>query len=324
MKHASLMRWSVLALLACSLLPGADAPPGTASWAGWRGKARHLLIVVIDGPRWTETWADPLIATQNIPHMANELARLGTRYTAFRNTGWTYTNCGHTALTTGYYEQIENQGNELPSHPSVFQLFRAATDHPAESTWVIASKDKLHILADTKDTAWKGRLVPRFDCGKPGGGYRDDVDTTAVVERTLTTDHPELMLVNLREPDSYGHAKDWKGYLRGIQTDDAAVARIWAAIQADPELKDRTDLFVTNDHGRHLDGHDVGFISHGDDCEGCRQISLLALGPDIAPGVVQTQTRNQIDLAATVAWLAGIDLPGSPGVVMHELVGQGQ
>jgi hypothetical protein len=318
-----LLAWSIV-LLAGPGLSAADVaadPAAPSAWAGWRGKARHLFIVVIDGPRWSETWADPAVAAKNIPHQWGELAAQGTRYTAFRNTGWTYTNCGHTALTTGFYEQIENQGNELPNHPSMFQLFRAATDHPAGSTWVVASKDKLKILADTKDKAWKGHLVPRFDCGNLGGGYRTDGATVAVVERVLASDHPELMLVNLREPDSSGHAKDWDGYLRGIAANDAAVARIWSVIQADAELHDRTDLFITNDHGRHLDGHGDGYISHGDDCEGCRHISLLALGPDIAAGQVRDQVRSQVDLAATVAWLAGIELPGSPGVVMHELVG---
>ena len=74
-------------------LVSAEIPPA------WGGKARHIIIAVIDGPRWSESWGDPLRA--NIPHQAKELLPQGTLYTNFRNSGWTYTTCGHTALTTG-------------------------------------------------------------------------------------------------------------------------------------------------------------------------------------------------------------------------------
>ena len=311
----------VLALAACGVVAGEEA------WPGWRGKARHVVIAVIDGPRWSETWGDPTFA--NIPHMARELAPLGTRYTRFRNTGWTYTNCGHTALTTGFYEHIENSGKQLPAHPSLFQYYRAATLRSAESTWVIASKDKLFILGNTTDPQWQGRLQPRIDCGLPAavvgtGGYREDVATMAVIEQVLVRDRPDLLLFNLKEPDAAGHAKDWPGYLAGIRRNDAFMARLWQLIQADPQLRDQTNLFITNDHGRHLDGHSDGYVSHGDACEGCRQISLLALGPDIPAGRVIDVPRNQTDLAVTIAWLAGISLPGSPGQRMDELLDRGQ
>lgn len=306
-------------LLLCALSVGmAEDTPAHA----WGGVARHLVIAVIDGPRWSETWG--AAEQPNIPHQARDLAPLGTRYTHFRNTGWTYTNCGHTAMTTGFYEQIENAGNQLPAHPSVFQYFRQATGLPAESTWVVTSKDKLYILADTDDVAWKGRLQPRTDCGKPAhgplGGYRDDHVTLEAAKTVLTTHHPALLLINFKEPDASGHAKNWEGYLQGIRDTDGYVFALWQHIQADPELHDRTDLFITNDHGRHLDGIGNGYISHGDDCEGCRQISLLAVGPDIAVGQVAEQQRNHLDLAVTVAHLAGVSLPGSPGQVMTEIL----
>jgi predicted AlkP superfamily pyrophosphatase or phosphodiesterase len=311
-----MFRFALLLVLVLPIVHAEEA------WAGWRGKARHVIVVVIDGPRWSETWGDPTYA--HIPVMARVLVPQGALYTDFRNTGWTYTNCGHTALTTGFYEPIDNNGNQLPANPSFFQRFRAAADQPAESCWVICSKDKLNILGDTADAQWKGRLTPSVDCGiqgrGPKGGYRNDADTIAVVEQVLGQHHPALMLINLRQPDSSGHGKDWPGYLKAIEDCDRMVGQLWRAIQADDQMRDSTDLFVTNDHGRHLDGHLDGFVSHGDDCEGCRHISLLAMGPDIAKGVVIPTKRRQIDLAATVAWLAGVDLPGSPGVVMDELV----
>ena len=202
----------LVALLLGSLAWAAEPLPVAPSPAAphvWGGKARHLFIAVIDGPRWSETWGEA--QRQYIPHQATELLPQSTLYTAFRNTGWTYTNCGHTALTTGFYEQIENSGKELPGHPSVFQYFRAATGLPAESTWVVTSKDKLFTLGNTTDQAWNGRLQPRTDCGVPAhgplGGYRDDHATLAVVQEVLRTQHPALLLINFKEPDASGHAR---------------------------------------------------------------------------------------------------------------------
>jgi hypothetical protein len=312
---------AVIHRLAMALLVVVSGLPAAESWPGWRGRAEHLVVVVIDGPRWSETWGEPTRA--HIPVQAKRILPLGGFCPDFANDGWTYTNCGHAAITTGFYEQIENQGNQLPAHVGLFQRFLAATGKPAESCWVITSKRKLHILGDSVDPAWNGKFTPRLDCGIPGipePGFRDDEATTIRVQEVLKTAHPALMLVNLRTPDSFGHAQDKAGYLEAIRLTDHLVGRIWATIQEDSVLRDRTNLFITNDHGRHLDGIKDGYISHGDACPGCRKISLLAVGPDIIPGAVSTKRRNQLDLAATWAWLAGIELPGTPGTVMHELL----
>lgn len=317
------MRYVAMLMLFATYGWSADEPAAQTSHV-WGGKARHNIIAVIDGPRWTESWGEPQRAY--IPQQATKLLPQGTLYTNFRNTGGTYTASGHTALTTGFYEHLENSGKQLPGHPSVFQYFRAATGAAAEAVWVITSKDKLFTLANTADPAWNGRLQPRSDCGVPArgplGGYRDDKATLKIVHEVLATHHPALMIINFKEPDASGHAKNWPGYLQGIRDTDAYVAAIWEQIQSDPVMKDRTNLFITNDHGRHLEGHLDGYISHGDDCAGCRQIALLALGPDIAAGRVITTERNQADLAVTVAHLVGVTLPGASGTLMTELLAQ--
>lgn len=304
------------------VLPLAHVVGAAETWPGWRGKARHLIIAVIDGPRWSETWGEA--GTPHIPVMALQLAPQGAIYMDFRNTGKTNTNCGHTALTTGVYEEIDNKGNEFPAHPSLLQRFRDVTGQPPESTWIVSAKDKLYILGDTKSPEWKGRNVPRVDAGKPAtgpfGGYRDDPETMDMALKVFTEHHPAFMIINLRQPDSSAHKKDWDGYLAGIVECDRQIGRLWAAIQADPQLRNQTDLFITNDHGRHLDGHADGYVNHSDDCEGCRHISLLAIGPDIPNGVTIATRRNQIDLAVTVAWLAGVDLPRSAGQRMDEVL----
>jgi arylsulfatase A-like enzyme len=116
-----------------------------------------------------------------------------------------------------------------------------------------------------------------------------------------------------------GHANNWKGYLAAIRDNDEKEWELWKFLQSDPFYKDKTAYFVTNDHGRHLDGVANGFIDHGDNCEGCRHIFLFAAGPDFKKNTVVDHKREQIDIAATTASLLGFTIPGSKGKLMSEL-----
>lgn len=284
-------------------------------------RATHVVILVLDGPRWTETWGEP--TRQYIPRMAKDLAPAGALWTDFANDGPTYTEAGHAAMTTGFYQEIDNHGGALPAHPSLLQKVVQAAAGRADAAWLITSKDKLATLTDSSDPAWRGQWPCRSDCGTGGrgvgAGYRGDAETGEHVLATLVRDHPRFMLVNFKQPDAAGHGGDWNGYLQGIRDGDAFAAKLWATIQADPALKDATDLFVTDDHGRHLDGHRDGYVSHGDSCVGCRHIMLFGLGPDLPAGAVFTGHRGLIDLAATVARILAVSLEGSSGHVLDEL-----
>jgi hypothetical protein len=280
-------------------------------------KTRHVIILVVDGPRYSETWGDP--SHQYIPHMANDLAKEGVIYTDFQNDGFTYTNSGHTALTTGYRQEIANDGEKVyPDHPSIFQYFLKYSGKDKSAAWVITTKDKLAILANTKDPAWADQYTPSTDCGVNGigTGYREDKVTLESVKKILSRDHPNLVLINFKEPDASGHANNWKGYLQGIRDTDQYVWEIWNLINNDLVLKDKTTLFVTNDHGRHLDGIADGFISHGD---GCRHINFFAAGPDFKKNMIIDTKHRQIDIPATVAKLLKFPMPSGEGKVLQDL-----
>jgi phosphopentomutase len=90
-------------------------------------------------------------------------------------------------------------------------------------------------------------------------------------------------------------------------------------IQSNPILKDKTTLFITNDHGRHLDGKKTGFVSHGDNCSGCRHISLLALGPDIEKGKKVDTEAELIDISKTISKMMHFEMPTSNGRFLNEL-----
>jgi phosphopentomutase len=97
------------------------------------------------------------------------------------------------------------------------------------------------------------------------------------------------------------------------------VHEVWDFIQNDPYYKDQTTLIITNDHGRHDDGWKDGFVSHGDNCDGCRHISLLALGPDIKKNYVSTNDYSQIDITSTIASIFQLQMPFVKGKLMEDI-----
>ena len=164
-------------------------------------------------------------------------------------------------------------GAGLPRNPSLFQYYIKERHTLTTDAQIIASKGKLNVLSNTKDHAWKNKYRPYSYCGPNGNGlsYGPDRETMVKVKETLSSaTPPHLMMVNLLGVDVNGHGNDWKKYLDNIKYTDAYALEIWNAIQANPMLKDKTTLFITNDHGRHTEGHKNGFVNHGDGCDGCR------------------------------------------------------
>jgi len=283
-------------------------------------KTENVIILIIDGPRLSETFGDT--SHQYIPNLSGVLAPQGVLFPNFRNNGPTYTNAGHTAIVTGYYERIKNNGLELPKRPSIFQYFLKEKGLDATHSWVIASKGKLDILTNTKDKEWKNNYRPSSYCGVDGKGtgFTADKFPWRDTKKLLTEHHPRLSLINLLEVDVNGHQNNWNGYLKGLRNTDQIALELWEFIQQDEIYKDKTTLFITNDHGRHLDGVKNGFINHGDKCEGCRRIYLVAIGPDFKPNTVIKEPYELIDISKTIAQMLHFSVPTSEGKVIKELV----
>jgi hypothetical protein len=282
-------------------------------------KTRKVVVVSVDGPRWSETWGDPNY--QYIPHRGFDLLPKGVLLTSFSNMGFTYTNSGHTAMLTGVYQPINNSGQESPAEPNIFQYLQSNTHLPHDKCWLISSKDKLQALGDCVNPDWAGRFVPGTDCGVNGlgSGYREDSVTLVEAIQVFEIYRPTLALVHFREPDYSAHSGNWDNYLRGIQTTDEYVWSIWNYLQSDSTYSGVTTLFVTNDHGRHLDNVLDGFVSHGDNCWGCRHIELLAIGPDFKSGRKLNTPYELRDIPTTIGELLHFSTPRSEGRVMWEL-----
>ncbi len=282
-------------------------------------QTENIVIVVIDGPRYSETWGDPLHS--NIP-VRDSLSTYGVLLTNFYNQGATYTIPGHTAICTGNYQSIANDGTQLPDYPSIFQSWLKSTSDPYTKCAIVGSKDKLHVLSNCLYPNYQNEYRPFFDCGVNGdgtGGYRTDSVTLERTLDVLSNKQSRLILVAFKGPDYFGHQGDFPGYINAIQETDRYIGVIWDYIQNSPTYKDKTTLIVTNDHGRHLDGWSNGFVGHGDNCDGCRHIEFFALSPDFKQNVQLNVPYGQIDISATIKEMLHFPFYTGKGKVMVDL-----
>ncbi|ROI02100.1 sulfatase [Chryseobacterium sp. G0240] len=280
-------------------------------------QTKNVVLLVVDGPRISETWEAP--DKGNIPNRVSLLSQ-GVFISNFKNNGTTNTNPGHSAMCSGVYENIKNNGTELPGYPSVMQQWLKSTGADKTKAWVIASKDKLEVLNDCKLADWKGKFQPSVDCGVSGNGsgYRDDLVTMTKTKDVMQKYSPNIIVINLKDVDSYGHANNWNEYIKAIKTTDASIKELWDYIQSLPAYRDKTTLIVSNDHGRHIDAKG-GFAEHGDDCTGCRHIEFFAMGPDFKKNtIINTGDYEQIDIASTIAELLRIPMQFGKGKVIKD------
>lgn len=280
----------------------------------------NVIIIVVDGARYSESWGDP--AHSNIPNL-DSLKSEGVFFPNFMNCGDTRTVPGHAALLTGVYEDLDNFGSKTPTNPSIFQCWAEEYSEASDQSWIITSKDKLEVLGNCARNKWKDKFLPRTHCGVNGAGqmsgYQDDSLTVLQGLAILEAHHPRLTIFNLREPDYSGHSGVWSEYIIGLQESDAYVKQIVDFVKNDPIYSGKTTVFITSDHGRHLDGVNGGFSNHGDDCEGCQRIGMLAIGPDFEPGKIVETDYGQIDIPATIARMLHFNMRHSKGRSMQEL-----
>lgn len=302
-----------LLFLLAAVLAQAQSPASAAD--------HNVVIVVIDGARYTETFGDPL--HRYIPHIWNLLRPQGTIHTNVYNRGQTVTLGAHATMLTGN-ECWLDQGRVAPPYtegdlsrpftPTLFEHYRAVTGAPATKAWMIANHTAfLEGVTYSRHPQYGAAYAASWHLG-PGSDYKMWSDLKEIMDQH----QPELVFINLHQTDKYAHAGSWRKYVSHIATADRVVYELWRKIQRHPFYRNRTTLLVTNDHGRHT----TDFTNHGDCCEGCQHVMLLALGPGISRGhEAGAVERGLQDIAATVGWLMDLPLPYAvDGNVMDELL----
>ena len=131
--------WVAVAAAVTSLALGARAEAQATT-------QQSVIVVIIDGARYTETFGDPVHA--NIPFIWGALRRQGTISTSFYNRGQTVTAGAHASLLSGD-PQFMTQSIVAPPYPesgmprafvpTLFEYYRAATGAPQTGAWAIAN-----------------------------------------------------------------------------------------------------------------------------------------------------------------------------------------
>ncbi len=281
--------------------------------------SENLVIIVIDGARYSETFGDP--AHTYIPRMT-AMAGEGTMIGTFYNDSLTYTSRAVPALWCGSWTTTRDTvydgiATQYAVKPTIFEYFRKQKGVP-ETNCVYVLKYISSLWLPSFDASYGPAYWPYFHSQ---GSTDSDVATEA--QYIMDMYSPNLLLIYLADVDGAGHSGDWYEYTRAIGRADSIVGLLWDKIQSDPQYRDKTTLIVTNDHGRHDDQHG-GFSGHGDDCDGCRHIMFLAIGPAIKKNYVSNTYRRIPDMAVTASCLLGIDPEQATGEIMHELVSSGR
>jgi arylsulfatase A-like enzyme len=157
-----------------------------------------------------------------------------------------------------------------------------------------------------------GKLQPRRkDRGKYGGTWRER--SPDVLEEDAS-DKPND--IRQRKPMSLGAMdKMERKRLDLLAATDEAVAAILAELKSDGRLAN-TVVLVLSDNGYMLGSHRCD--AKGFPYRGATQVTMLASGPPFAAGVTDERVTGNIDIAPTIAALAGVSLPDADGVPIFD------
>ena len=276
--------------------------------------ADRVVVVVIDGLRYSESLGDR--SGSFTPRMA-ALCSLGTRVESFLNDGDTWTKAAIPASWMGGWfgsrdTVLDGQATQYALKPTFFEAYRKQLDR--------ADTDCIYFI-NWVNGLWRQSFDPAYGPSWwPHTHMAGDSDTAVWNEflSVVPLYHPRLVYLYLAGVDGAGHSRSWAQYTGAIAIADGIVGDLWTWLQADTFYTGRTDVFVTNDHGRHDDAHG-GFAGHGDGCPGCRTIMLLAVGPDFAAKRLCAGPHSLTDLAPTVGEVLGFTTPWATGHMMADL-----
>lgn len=268
----------------------------------------NVIVLLIDGARYTETFGDPSHA--NVPFLWNVLRPQGTVFSNFRNEGWTRTVPGHASVESGTWQYIANDGTLRPTRPTFFEYWRSEQPVAENETYVVAGKLKLEVCSYSTHPDYGAAYGAAVDAAD-----RDDIPTFQALVGRLQAEHPRLVLANFARVDRAAHTGIWNDYIEAIQTADSLVYELWQFIESDQFYAGKTYLLVTNDHGRHT----TDFTNHGDGCEGCTHLMCLMLGPDIKRNYTIADAHTMLELCPTIGSILDFSTPYVAGLPLTDI-----
>jgi hypothetical protein len=221
----------------------------------------------------------------------------------------------HLAILTGSWNDVRRLEPQMnPEKPTMFEYFRKGLGKGKSSCLFITDKAEFDFMDYSEHEDYGEDYGPEVEFAKE----RDDEDLYTKLVARMKKDHPQLVFAILGGPVSYNKKKDpaeMALYRKKLKIADNVIYKIWNEIQADPNYKDKTDLFFVNDHGNLLD--------HADCDDECKRYWLcVALGPDIKKNYSVENKWRQVNICPTVGKILGFPTPlvGKDAKVMTDFL----
>lgn len=179
----------------------------------------------------------------------------------------------------------------FPEHTYTYSMFDVAHDNGL-ATAMFASKTKFSLFSQSYNDEGARDTVGVDNGKKKIDKVVLNVDPQAMVGefvRQLQMLPPHLTFVHLNQPDGAGHSYGWgsPAYLAAVSAMDTLLGQILKTIQQG-QLRDRTALIVTSDHGgvdySHLDP-EVAFNY---------RIPFYVLAPGVPPGDLYDSLEHRV------------------------------
>jgi predicted AlkP superfamily pyrophosphatase or phosphodiesterase len=263
-------------------------------------KAKNVVIVVGDQFRHDETFGDQ--SHQYIPHLWNDLVPNGSLCVTFYGNP-SYLVLVHLAIITGSWNDVRRlEPAETPDQPTMFEYFRKGLGKDEKSCYFITSKPEFDYMnySNSEDYGEDYAAMAEFTKEK-----NNDEELFTKLVANMKKNRPSLIFVVLGGAKSFNKKKrpeEVEKYRKQLVAMDAMIYRIWGAIQADANYKDKTDFFFLNDHGDLIDHEDCD-----DECK--RYLVILGMGPDIKKKYVTENKWRQVNICPTVGKILKFPTP---------------
>jgi hypothetical protein len=133
-----------------------------------------------------------------------------------------------------------------------------------------------------------------------------DVFTHYAAMEWLKTRRPKVLYIAYGETDEWAHSGKYRSYLDAAKQVDTWISEIWNWVQADPQYRNKTTLFITTDHGRG-DAVKSEWTDHGNKIADAGEIWFAVMGPDTpVRGELKSDMQlYQAQFAQTIAKFMG-------------------
>ena len=142
-----------------------------------------------------------------------------------------------------------------------------------------------------------------------------------IVRQLMRQQAPAMLWLTLHDID-IAHSGAYSLYIDAIRRTDRLCGELWQAVEADPEYRGNTTMFILPDFGRDadLEPGGNGFQHHRTGDAASRTTWMMALGAGVQQGVVYDRPIESIDLVPTLGTMMGFSARQAAGRPVGELV----